>query len=228
MQLTQLTHLGLACGHQLPPLAAPPTVRQLELDIRELDPAALTGMQELWGIQLRCRGLVGEQQGTADVLAWLLLQQQLTSLHLNWRHVPHAPEVTAYSALAASSSLKQLHLEFTSMPPGAWSRVFHSQQQLPQLTTLSLPGSSTDALQPQDLQGLAQACPALQQLELDCRRPASWAGPQASTGLHQPQLSQLLPLTALTALSLGCVQAGQLSQLVQLTWLRDLSLQPRS
>jgi hypothetical protein len=102
--------------------------------------------------------------------------------------------------VTASTALRELHCPelFLQCPP---------QRQLLQLTALSCTCSSDAAKQ------LARCCPAVKQLKF-------------YSGRVQPEL--LLPLTALTSLSLNHLDDDKIPQLLQLTRLQALSVNKAS
>jgi hypothetical protein len=167
----------------------------LELIGGLLEPAALACVTQLRHLELVSTAVVpGGEAGVAALLAQLATMQQLTTICLNWVSLWQSPgnpppsAAAEYSALAASSSLRQLDIWGANVPKGAWRHVFAGPRTaLEQLKLGSEPEDEDCKMSSADIATLVDCCPRLQELSL----PALEAGAQLWP------LSRLVRLTIL-------------------------------
>lgn len=159
------------------------------------------------------------------VAFWIWLQQGfMTSLFLK-------PDYHSYywggglgppAGWTAGSKLQRLTLWDTHLSERVWERIFPAGQLLPALTYLGIfcnyGPASCDTWK-----HMVAACPSLQQLELDVSCLPE--GPQAT---DQMPKSELLPLTALTSLTLSPLPAEHVPHFALLTGLQELDLSSSS
>jgi hypothetical protein len=117
-------------------------------------------------------------------------------------------QLSAYSALTASSNLQQLRLRNCDLPTAARVHVFPAGRQLPQLTSFwAWPGSLDSAA----IARLVSCCPAVEGLCV-----GTWSG---------VSVTPLKSLTALTSLSIGPVEPAAIrSVLPALSRLKHLAV----
>lgn len=123
-------------------------------------------------------------------------------------------QLSAYSALTASSNLQQLVVSGCNVPGAPWAHVFPAGRRLPQLHSISAArydGRGPSPMRSTAIDRLVSCCPALKQLHIDIGADLS--------------LTPLQSLTALTSLRLevGPVSPAVISSdLAALTQLEDL------
>jgi hypothetical protein len=177
------------------------------------EPGMLAGKTRLKHLSLGC--YIPKAAGSvAELLSQLQQLTQLEQLYISRPLHQLGPAVAAYSALAASTQMRDLNV-IGDAPAGVRQHILPSGRKLPQLKQLVMalkaPGGAGDQQQPFGLARVVSSCPALQELHLN--------------GGYTPEL--LVPLTALTALSklsASIVEGTRLGVLAQLTNLRDLRL----
>lgn len=226
LHLTALTSLKLSCGvlsphwDKLPSLGSLSSLQQLLLQCSTIgfyvqgvcdcvwDPATvLAGVTGLRRLQARV---------PADASALLAaVQQQKLLAHVEL-YVPRLEAAAAYAVCTASPELQSLVLNDIQLVDGAWGCMFPQGRLLPHLTSLQAVSYQKEQLSTGDLQLLVQACPALQQLQVNL----SWRDWPADVQLGQA----LAELSHLTQLCVPGVTDTHLQQLLQLTGLQDLQL----
>jgi hypothetical protein len=169
-------------------------LQELQLRLCEFDPALLSSIAGLRKLHLdRCQLLPGNQAGTRALLGVMQgLTQLQGKIHLCLQSgctSGVAPEL--FAALTASAQLTSLELVPVGgqpLPWGAVRRMFPAGCSMPQLQVLQIKGvedvTAVDmyawAMGDRDLVAIANACPGLRELKLNCvvRPGASCAGLQ--------------------------------------------------
>jgi hypothetical protein len=206
----------------LPGIERLTALEDLRLSFCNLEPSCLlpmaTGLTRLWLRDVTLRPEQAQQDsalGASQLLRALgrlsnLWELTLSIIDGDWPQ----QQLAQYSALTASSNLRELHISNSSIPGTAWAHVFSAGRSLPQLLSFSTrqyDGRGPAPMGCADITRLASCCPALKELWIDICAEVS--------------LSPLQSLTALTSLLLevGPVSPAVIrSNLAALSQLRDL------
>jgi len=224
--------------HSMPALTALTALRVLSLSgCVSVDPAVLAGICQLQELDLLCSH-TWDAESSAQMLAAIGQQPQLTLLRLHLYRFWSAASAAAYSALTASSHLQHLELQNCGFPDGAWQHVFPRTRCLPELHYLSASsddyGVRRQELSPADVQAMVSCCPALASLRLGPQLAVPTTAPLGVlTGLKrlclhaslQDNAPSLAELTGLQLLVINSTKPGEqvtVSGLLQLTVLRLL------
>jgi hypothetical protein len=200
---------------------------QSPYDYADFEPVILARKTQLQHLQLAFSWVSGGAAGVAQLLSYLRPLQELTHLDLQGclTEVQQGnPPAVAYAALTQSSKLQHLDISKCCLPVGVWQYLFHTDRQLPHLTSLSISEvtqpSEDYAAAPEGSQ-LVSCCPGLQSLYVRWLRDTADRLPalQGLRGLHTLHL---------TASSVVITDDGVVSDTVQtvcqLTGLRELDM----
>lgn len=205
-------------------------LQELQLRLCEFDPALLSSIAGLWKLHLdRCQLLPGNQAGTRALLRVMQGLTQLQGIHLCLQSgctSGVAPEL--FAALTASAQLTSLELVPVGgqpLPWGAVRRIFPAGCSMPQLQVLQIKGvedvTAVDmyawAMGGRDLVAIANACPGLRELKLNCvvRPGASCAGLQ-----RPPEGLRTLLLAGVAFRDAAAAAVAKLTKLKSLSWCR--------
>jgi hypothetical protein len=166
--------------------------------------------------------IVAQQDGTLGSSLLLQLLARLTALRtlqLSVRGDWPQQQLTAHSALTASSDLQHLILH-ADIKPAAWAHMFPAGHKLPHLHSFEAFSSAGEdggvqRLRCADVTRLVSCCPNLQHL--------GFVAPTANDMRIGPQ-TLLQSLTGLTSLELRRMEPAALSTLSALTQLQSLDL----
>jgi hypothetical protein len=224
--LTALTSLKISCGvlsphwDMLPSLGSLSSLQQVLLQRSTIGFYVQRLCGCVWDPATVLAGVTGlrrlQAHVPADASALLAaVQQQKLLAHVELS-VPRLAAAAAYSVCTASPELQSLVLKNIRRVDGAWGCMFPRGRLLQHLTSLQAFSCQKEQLSTGDLQLLVQACPALQQLQLNLS-PSDWPA--------DVQLGQVLAeLPHLTQLCIPGVTNTHLQQFLQLTGLQDLQL----
>lgn len=112
--------------------------------------------------------LAGNNEGAKALLPQLAAMQQLTHLDVgDTLEMEEDGDVSAFSALIASSRLQELHVRERKLPEGVWEHIFPAGRVLPVLRHLTCGvrmAPSSTRLASSEVERLVHCCPALQRL----------------------------------------------------------------
>lgn len=197
----------------------------------EFTSKTLACLSQLQHLQLRAGYIRGAEDGYAELLSGLQQLSQLTTLAFIACMMDTEetyPVAAAFSALTASSKLRNLTISECMLPEGIWQHVFPTGRRLPHLTSLDIShpkdeddseDSSEDAEDPcedpvaaPDAEYLVRCCPGLLSLNM--------LGLQSST----ESLATLQELTKLQKLCFHIEAWHRVQELSGLTGLRHLEI----
>jgi hypothetical protein len=209
----------------LPGIERLTALQDLSLYSCELEPSCLlpmtTGLTRLYLENLTLLPQLDGTLGTSqllEVLEWLPALRVLGLVGIAGGWPQQQQELSAYSALTASTDLQELHIYDCNFPAAAWAHVFPAGLWLPHLHTFkgcrsddrTAPGPSS--FNSTAIQHLASCCPGLTDVHIDVYASVSLA--------PLPAL-----LTALTRLRIGPVKPADIIwHLEPLSQLQDLSV----
>jgi hypothetical protein len=152
-------------------LSAAHHLTRLELMSCNVEPGALAGKTQLQHLYMRGPWR-GAAAGFALLLSHLQHMQQLTSLCLDDRLTDELGDTvpaSAYSALTASSNLRELDIYSCTLPADVWQHMFPAGRLLPhlhQLDLVSIKQPSGGAIPVPEGSRLVSCCPALRVLDM--------------------------------------------------------------
>jgi hypothetical protein len=158
---------------------------------------------ELQPLQAQHEGALGSSQLLQVVARLSALQNlELNRIEGQWPQ----QQLSAYSALTASSNLQELKLQHFEIPSTAWVHVFPAGRQVPHLTSLWAWPAAPDSA---GIVSLVSCCPAVEAMRIDTCADVS--------------LTPLKSLTALTNLLLGVLRPAAIrSDLAAMVHLKRL------
>jgi hypothetical protein len=221
----------------LPGIKCLTALNELALYSCELEPSCLlpmaTGLTRfcLWGVALQPEEAEQESAlGASQLLQLLARQTALRELTLDRIAGDWPQQLAAYSALTASSNLRQLRIQSCELQGAAWLHVFPAGCKLPQLHVFSAQGSGLFGSP--DIGRLVSCCPAMEGLDFTPAADASLAPLQSLTALTRLDVGSVSPriarsglaaLSQLQSLRFGFPQPAALQHLVPLSALTCLT-----